>query len=67
MTDTQIMALWLIPDLCDWRSHERGLMGNEVTSDHGKVLSFYLYTLSFWEDWWWVHPYSVREYKMRNG
>jgi hypothetical protein len=35
MTDTQIMALWLILDLCDWRPHEWGLMGNEVISDHG--------------------------------
>jgi hypothetical protein len=37
-TDIQIMKLWLIPNLCDWRSYELGLMGNEVTSDHGKVL-----------------------------
>jgi membrane protein YdbS with pleckstrin-like domain len=50
MTDTQIMTLWLIPNLYDWRSHEWGLMGNEVTSDHGEVLSFYVYPLSCWED-----------------
>jgi len=49
-TDTQIMTLWLILNLCDWRSHERGLMGNEVTSDHSEVLSFYVYPLFCWED-----------------
>jgi len=46
MADTQIMTLWLKPNLCDWRSHEWGLMGNEVTGDHGEVLSFYVYPLS---------------------
>jgi hypothetical protein len=46
MTDTQIMILWLISNLYDWRSHEWDLMENEVTSDHGEVLSFYVYPLS---------------------
>jgi hypothetical protein len=49
--DTRIMTLWLIPNLYEyWRSHEWGLMGNEVTSDHGDVLSFYVYPLFCWED-----------------
>jgi hypothetical protein len=45
-------GLGLIPKLwhCDWRSHEWGLMGNKVTSDHVEVLSFYVYPLSCWED-----------------
>jgi hypothetical protein len=45
-TDIQIMTLWLIPNLFDWRSHEWGLMRNEITSDHCEVLSFYIYPLS---------------------